>query len=75
MTEKPPVRKFMDGRQIKGSERLLKSERQYLCHICFLFSMEISSKSSALVLSQILRLFVNLLKPDEKCPLLVKAGV
>ena len=27
------VRKLMDGQQDKGSERLLKSAPQYLCHI------------------------------------------
>ena len=32
MPKKPRVRTLMDSQHVKGSERLLKSARQYFCH-------------------------------------------
>ena len=75
MPKKRRVRKLMDGQHNKGSKRQLKSARQYLCHICWSLWGEISLKSSVLVVSEILRLFVNILTPDEKYSLSVKASV
>ena len=75
MPKKPRVRTLMDGQNVKGSERLLKSAWRYFCHTFWSLWKEISSKNSVLVVSEILRLFVNILTPDEKFSLLVKASV
>ena len=75
MPKKPHVRILMDSQRLKRSEKLLKSARQYFCHILWSLWREISSKSSVLIVSEILRLFVSLLTPDEKYSLSVKAGV
>ena len=61
MPKKPRVRTLMDSQHVKGSERLLKSARQYFCDIFLSLWNEMSSKSSVLVVSEILRLFVNIL--------------
>ena len=75
MPKKPRVRALMDSQQVKGSETLLKSARRYFCHIFLSFWKKISSKNSFLVVPEILRLFVNILTPDDKYSLLVKASV
>ena len=75
MPKKPRVRTLMDGQNVKGSERLLKSAWRYFCYTFWSLWKEISSKNSVLVVSEILRLFVNILTPDEKFSLLVKASV
>ena len=56
----------MGSQHIKASERLLKSVQQYFFQIFLALCKEISSKISVLVVSVILRLFVNILKPNEK---------
>ena len=75
MPKKPSVRTLIDSQHIKGSERLLKSARQYFCHIFWSLQKEISCKNSVLIVSKILRMFVNILTPDEKYRLSVKASV
>ena len=75
MHKKPLGRTLMGSLHVKGSERLLKSARQYLCHIICSLWNKISSKNSVLVVSEILRLFVNILTPDDKYSLSVKASV
>ena len=75
MRKKIRVRTFMDSQHVKVSERLLKSARQYFCHIFWSLWKNMSSKNSLLVVSEILRLFVNILTPDEKYSLSVKASV
>ena len=76
MSKKPSVRTLMDSQHVKGSETLLKSARQYFCLFFFLSPWkEISSKNFVLVVSEILRLFVNILTPDDKYSLSVKASV
>ena len=75
MHKKSCVRTLMDSQHVKGSETLLKSARQYFCHIFWSLWKEISSKNSVLVVSEILRLFVNILTPDDKYSLSVKASV
>ena len=75
MPKKIPVRNLMDSQHVKVSERLLKSARQYFCHIFWSLWKKISSKNSVLVVSEILRLFVNILTPDDKYSLSVKASV
>ena len=65
MPKKPRVRTLMD-RHVKGSGTLLKSARQNFCHIFRSFRKKVSSKNSVLVVSKILRLFVNILTPDDR---------
>ena len=66
MPKKPRVRTLMDSQHVKGSERLLKSSRQYLCHIFWSLWKEISFKNYVLAVCEILGLFVNILTPDDK---------
>ena len=51
------------------------SVRQYFGYILWSLRKKISSKNFALVVTQILRLFVNILTLDEKYSLSVKASV
>ena len=69
------VRKRVDSQDVKASERLLKSARQYFCHLFWSLIKKISSKNFVLVESEILRLFFNILAADEKFSLSVKASV
>ena len=75
MHKKPRVRTLMDSQNVKGPERLLESVQQLFYHIFWSLWKEISSENSALVLSEILRLFVNILISDDKYSLSVKASV
>ena len=75
MIKKPRVRTVMDSQHVQVSETLLKSARQYFCHIFWSLGKKISSKNSVLVLSVTLRLFVKWLTRDDKYPLSVKASV
>ena len=75
MPKNPNVRALMDNQHVKVSERLLKFERQYVCPIFWSFWNEITFENSVLVVSQILRLFVNILTPDDKYSLSVKPSV
>ena len=75
MPKKLRLRTLKESQHVKGSETLLKSARQNFWHIFWSLWKEISSKSSVLVISEILRLFVNILTPDDKYSLSVKAGV
>ena len=63
----------MDSQHVKGSEILLKSAWQYFSHIFWLLLKKTSSRKSFLVVSDILGHFVNILTPDEKYSLSVKA--
>ena len=75
MPKKPRVRTLMGTQHVKMSERLLKSARQYFYHIFWSLWTKISSKNSVLVVYEILTLFVNILAPDDKHNLSVKASV
>ena len=75
MPKKPRVRTLKESQHVKGSEKLLKSARQNFCHIFWSLWKEISSKNSVLVVFEILRLFFNILTPNDKYSLSVKAGV
>ena len=54
---------------------MLKSERHYFYHTFLSLSKEISTKNYLLVVSEISNLFPNILTPDDKYSLLVKANV
>ena len=75
MPKTPSVTTLMDSQHVQMSETLLKSGRQYFCHIFLSLWTEIRSKNSFLVVSEILTLFVDILTPDDKYPLSVKASV
>ena len=75
MQKKPSVRTLMESQDVKESEILLKSARKYFCHIFYSLLKEISSKNSVSLVSEMLRLFVNILTPDDKYSLSVKASV
>ena len=60
MAKKPRVRKLMDGQLVKESERQVKSARQCFCHSFGSLRQKTGSKGSVLVVSEILRLFVNI---------------
>ena len=72
MPKKPCVRTLLGSQHVKGTKTLLKSARQYFCHIFWSLWKEISSKNSVLVVFEISRLFVHILTPDEKYSLPVK---
>ena len=74
MTKKPRIRKPMDSQHVKGSETLHKSERQYFCHIFSSLWKEIGSKKLVLRVSEILKLFFNILTTNDKYSLSVKAS-
>ena len=71
----PCVRTFMEIQHFKGSETLLKPTRHYFCSIFWSLWKKIIKKSSFLEVSEILRLFVNILTPDDKSFHSVKASV
>ena len=75
MPKKSSVRKLMDSQHDKGSERQLQSARPYFCHISLSLWKELSSKMLFLVVSEMLRLFVEILTPNEKYSLSVKPSV
>ena len=75
MPKTPRVRTLTAGQHVKRSETLLKFSRQYLFDIVWSLWKEVRSTYSALVLSEILRLFVNLLTPHESYYVSVKASV
>ena len=56
-------------------EEKLSLRGYFFCHIFWTHWNKISSKNSVLVLSGILRLFLNILTPDEKYFLPGKASV
>ena len=58
MPKKPRVRRLIDSQHVKGFKTLVKTAWQYFCHIFWSFWNEIRLKMSALVVSEILRLFV-----------------
>ena len=71
MPKKPHVRTLMDSQHVKVSETLHKSAWQYFCHIFWSLWKKIISKNSVLVVSEILRRFVNILSRDDKYSLSV----
>ena len=54
---------------------LNKSAGHLFCNLFWSHLNEISSENSVLVVSEILRLFVNILTPGDKCSISVKANV
>ena len=75
MNKKPYLRTLMETQHVKGPKTLFKSARECFCHIFWSIWKEIHLRNSVLVVSEILRLFVNILTPDDKYSLSVKASV
>ena len=75
MPKKALVRTFMESQHVSTSKRLLKSAHQYFCHIFWSLWKEISSKGSVLLVSEILRLLINILATYDKYSLLAKASL
>ena len=66
MNKKPHVRTLTETQHVKGPGTLFKSVRQYFCHIFRSIWKKICLKNFVLVVYEILRLFVNILTPDDK---------
>ena len=75
MPKKLRVRTLMDSQHVKRSQRLLNTARQYFCHIFWSLWKKFISKNTNLVVSEILRLFVNILTNVEKSYFSVKASL
>ena len=75
MPKNPLVSMLIDSEHVQGFDTLPKSAQQYFSHIFRSLWKKISSKNSVLVVVIILRLFVNILTPDDKYSLSVKASV
>ena len=75
MPKKPPVRTLMNSEHVKVSKTLHKSAPQYFCHIFRSLCTEICSKNFVSVVSEIFRLFLNILTRNDKYSVLVKASV
>ena len=75
MPKEPRVETLVEGGHVKGSERLLKSARQYFWQNFWSLLKKISSKIYVLVVSEMLRLFFKILTPYEMYSLSVKASV
>ena len=75
MSKKPRLRILSESEHVKGSGTLLKSGGQYISHIFWSLWKEISSKNSVLVVSEIMKLFLNILTPNDKYSIWVKASV
>ena len=75
MSKKPRIRTLMHSQHVKGFETLHEYARQFFLACFFSLSNEISSKNSILVVTEILRLFVNILTPVDKYSFSVKASL
>ena len=74
MPKKPRVRTPMDSQHVKGSKRLLNFSVVLASDIFWSLRNKITSKNSILLVSEILRLFVDILTPDDKYSLSVKGS-
>ena len=75
MSKKPIVRTFMNSKHVKVCQTLHKSAPQYFCHIFWSLCNEIWSENFLSVVFEIFRLFVNILTPNGKYSVSVKASV
>ena len=75
MPKKPCVRTPVGGQDVKGNKTLLKSPWQYFCDIFWSLWEKMSLVNYFLVVSEILKLFVNILTPYKKYSLSATASV
>ena len=73
--KKPVSEHLWRVNMLKGPKHCLNLDGSIFLIFCDHPEKKISSKNSFLVVSEILRLFVNILTPDEKYSLSVKASV
>ena len=66
MSKKPLFISPLNSQHVKGSQTLLKSAPQQFYNILSSLSAQLIWKTSLLVISQILGLFVNTLTPNEE---------
>ena len=70
----PHVRTLIDSQHVKATETLIKIAQHYFSQIFLTLWKKVSSKIF-LEVSEILRLFVSKLTPDDKYSLSVKGSV
>ena len=75
MPKKPRVRTLMQVQHFKESETLLKSAGHYFIYVFGSLLKKIIQKNVFLKVSEILRLFLHILTPDEKYSLSLRASV
>ena len=75
MRKEPRVWTLMDSQHVKWKETLITIAQQYFFWIFLTLWKKISLVNFVLVVPEILRLFVNKLRPDDKYSLSVKASV
>ena len=75
VTQMRSARTLVDSQRVKGSETLLKSEQQYFSHVFWSLWKRKNSKNSFLVVSIVLRHFVDIFTHDDKYSLSVKSSV
>ena len=75
MSKEPRLGTLIDSQHVKRSETLHNYPQQYFRHIFWSIWKKFSSKISDLVVSKILRLFVNILTINDKYSLSVKESV
>ena len=73
--EKSRTRTLMDTQHVEARETLHKPSLQYFCNIFWTLWNKICFKNFILVVSEIFRLFVNILTTDDKYSLSEKASV
>ena len=70
ISKKSTFRRPFDKRYGKVDQTLLKSERHHIFHIYWSLWSQLSQTNCLLVISEFLRLFVNILTPNDKYSLL-----
>ena len=75
MPKKPLVRTLMGSQHVKGSERVFRLSWLDFSHLFLTPRKKFNSKNCVLIVSEILRLFINILTTDDKYSLSVKACV
>ena len=75
MLKKPLVKTLMGSQHVKGSNYCLNLHGSIFVIFFYHSEKKVSSKNSVLVVSEILRLFVNILTSDDKYSLSAKASV
>ena len=75
MPKKPNIGTLIHSKHVKVSKTLHKPAPLYFCHIFRSLCTEIWSENFVSVVSEIFRLFVNILAPNDKYSVSVKARV
>ena len=73
MPKMPRVRTLMDSQYVKGPRDCFNLHRNIFCHIFWSLWKGFRSRNSFLVVSEIVRVFVNIMTPDDNHSLLKKS--